>query len=79
VCPDKDLLSVILVARRSGLVDGDSSSSNRGGILFGAQAITVSALTITRADRHPLHSRESQTERSLSEAVRRNLSARVER
>src|SRR5215469_9102331 len=43
------------------------------------QAITVSGLTIIKADRHSRQSRESQTHRNLSEGVRRTLCARAER
>jgi hypothetical protein len=43
------------------------------------QAITVSGLTITRADRHSRQSCESQIHRNLSEAVRRTLCSRAER
>jgi hypothetical protein len=63
---------------KGGLVDGDSSSSTTTEILVD-QAITVSGLTITRADRHSRQSRESQTHRNLSEAVRRTLCARAGR
>jgi hypothetical protein len=41
--------------------------------------MTVSGLTITKADRQPLHIRESQAQRSRSAALRRTLWERVER
>jgi len=43
------------------------------------KTITVSGLTMSNADRQPFHNRESQTHRTRSVPLRRNLCPRLER
>src|SRR5271155_246732 len=78
----------ILILRIRSMTSLDTEGRPRGWRLFQLQyrrnprrrqAITVLGLTITSADRQPLHSRESQTHRSRSAALRRTLRERVDR